>query len=246
MPPTTIREMIESERPRSRGERALKWLYFLAPLLATAAILAVTCFASGLETARTLVGYGLLSFFALGKFLVLKGITSEMFGPFEFALMVLFMDLAVAFFLTYNLDYAYGIPYFGKRLEGLQEHGRQILEERPWFGKITFLGVVLFVLFPLTGTGAIGGSLFGRLLGLTRLRTLTAIAVGSALGCVAIAALARGIARALPEDVRVSWWLEAVGIALVASVVTLLWLRSRRIERERLADRRCPSGGGEG
>ena len=54
MPPTTIQEMIESERPRTRGERALKWLYFLAPLLVTAAILAITCLASGLETARTL------------------------------------------------------------------------------------------------------------------------------------------------------------------------------------------------
>ncbi|MHC4858943.1 MAG: small multi-drug export protein, partial [Planctomycetota bacterium] len=116
---------------------------------------------------------------------------------------------------------------------------------RPWFAKITFLGVLLFVLFPLTGTGAIGGSLFGRLLGMKRFRTLTAIALGSALGCFAIAALARGIARTLPEEVRDSWWFEAVGIALVVSIVAVLWLRSRQSERERLAGRGLPVGEGE-
>jgi hypothetical protein len=123
-------------------------------------------------------------------------------------------------------------------LEGLQEYGREILSERPWMRKLTYLGVVLFVMFPLTGTGAVGGSLFGRLLGMRRFRILTAIALGSAVGSFAIAALADGLSRALPEEVRTSVWFEIVGIGLVTAMVAFLWLRSRKIERER-AERRA-------
>ncbi len=233
MPPRTIQEIIEAERPRSRAERTLKILHLTLPLLVTAAGLAVLWFVSGFGAVQRLVGYGVVSFFALGKLLILKGITDRVFGPFELAALVLYMDVAAAFFLVFNLDHVYRIRGFGGRLERLQESGREMLAGHPWMGKLTFTGVALFVMFPLTGTGAIGGSLFGRLLGMRKYEILLAIFAGSAAGCFGIALLADRVAAILPEPVRESILFDAIGIGLVVLLVALLWYRSWKIEKER-------------
>jgi uncharacterized membrane protein len=99
-----------------------------------------------------------------------------------------------------------------------------------------FTGVMLFVMFPLTGTGAIGGSLFGRLLGLSRIRTFLSITVGSAIGCFGMAALAEVVANVIPEEVRNSLWFEMTGIALIVFLVLFLMLRSRRNESRTTGD----------
>ena len=242
MTPTSLEDLIEKERPKNRQERAMKSLALLAPVLTSLAVLAVVWLFSGFAMVRALLGYALVSFFLLGKFLILKGIASGGLDPFQLAMLVFYMDLAVSFFFTFNLDYAYRFPYLGRRLEALQEHGREVLEERPWLRKITFLGIVLFVMFPLTGTGAIGGSLFGRLLGLGRGRTWMGIAIGSAVGCFGIAFLAEGIAKLVPEHLRASVWFEVAGLTVVVLLLLFLWLRSRRIERERQVRRAGAEG----
>lgn len=243
MVPNTLEEILERERPRTRGAKAARLVSLLLPFVASAALLGLLDLLYGFAYARAVFGYALLSFFVLGKFLILKGIAAGGFGPFELALLVFWMDLAIAFLLTFNLDYVYRFPYLGKRLEGLQEHGRNVLEERPWLRKVTFLGIVLFVMFPLTGTGAIGGSIFGRLLGLDRIRTFSGVFVGSALGCFGIAALAEGIGGIVPASVRESVWFEAIGLGLLVVLIGFLWLRSRRIEREWRVRRAARDGG---
>ena len=225
----TLQQIVESDRPRTERERMVKRINLLAPIVVTAALLGAVWLVDGFAMVRTIVGYGLVTFFALGKFLILKGITDATFGPFEFAFLVFYMDLAVAYLLTFNLDYVYGMPYFGKRLEGLQDHGRKVVRERAWVRKLTYLGVVLFVMIPATGTGAVGGSLFGRLLGLSRLKTFSGIFVGSALGCFGTAALAKVLAKALPPEVRESVWIEVIGVGFVVILIGILWLRARRI-----------------
>jgi uncharacterized membrane protein len=235
---TTIQEMLERERPRTRRDRTLKLVAFVAPFVSTVLILvAIAIFSdAGVAAARDVAGNAILSFVALGKFLVVRGISPRGFTPWELAIIVFYLDLAVAFFLTFNLDHAYRIPGFGRRLEALQRYGSEVLGERPWLRKLTSLGVVLFVMFPLTGTGAIGGSLFGRLLGLGRLRTYSSIAVGSAIGCFGMAALADFVATLIPEEVRNSLWFEMIGIVLIALLILFLLLRSRKIDATTIGD----------
>jgi hypothetical protein len=47
--------------------------------------------------------------------------------------------------------------------------------------------VVMFVMFPLQGSGGIGATLVGRMIGLSPAKVLVAIAIGSIIGCTTIA-----------------------------------------------------------
>jgi uncharacterized membrane protein len=241
---TTIREWIEQDRPRNRRERVWKLLALLAPLAIAVAVPVFIWMVLGDESVQRFVANAALSSFFFGKFIIVRGIGDGGYTAYEYAVLVIYLDMIVAFFLTYNLDYAYRIPYVGRRLEGLQDYGREVVDERPWVRKVTFLGVILFVMFPLTGTGAIGGSIFGRLLGLTRIRTLTGIFIGSVTGCGLMAMLAEGIATLVPEPVRKSVWFEIIGLSVLVLLVAFLWWRAAKIEKVRKSRGRTPDGSG--
>ena len=55
--------------------------------------------------------------------------------------------------------------------------------------KVTFAGTVAFVMFPLSGTGAIGGALFSQILGMSKVRALLAILCGAVIGSFGLALL---------------------------------------------------------
>ncbi|MEN8149991.1 MAG: small multi-drug export protein [Planctomycetota bacterium] len=229
----SLQDLIEQETPRNPRERAWKTVALVTPLFV--AILVPTSIGVflGVEALQRFVANAFIASFFLGKFVIVKGIAGSGYTPMDYALLVIYLDMLVAAFLTFNLDYAYRIPYVGRRLEALQEYGQEVVAERPWVRKVTFLGVILFVMFPLTGTGAVGGSIFGRLLGLTRFRTLTGIFVGSVIGCAGMALLAEGVAALLPDEVRKSVWFEVIGVAFLVLLVLFLWLRSRKVEKLR-------------
>jgi hypothetical protein len=77
------------------------------------------------------------------------------------------------------------------------------------------MGVVLFVMFPLQGSGGIGATLVGRMMGLSPGKVLVAIAIGSLIGCTVIALGAEVIRELFLVD-------PVLGIAVAAIVVTSL------------------------
>lgn len=82
-----------------------------------------------------------------------------------------------AFFYGFNLDLLERLPKLGPRLRVLRGSTARTLEERPWIRRWAVLGVAFFVLLPLPGSGTLGGSLMGRLIGLTRRATFVAVMV---------------------------------------------------------------------
>ncbi|MHC4960224.1 MAG: small multi-drug export protein [Planctomycetota bacterium] len=173
------------------------------------------------------------SFFVLGKLIILSGaVPDDTFGltAWELAGMVLFMDLLYAYLLAFNLDWAYRVRTVGPWLKHLADYCKYWLHQQPWMRRFAFSGVMAFVMFPLTGTGAPGGSILGRLVGLTPRVTLSAIATGSALGCGLMAAFAAQL-RPFFEEVRHTLWFKASGLLILAIVViVLIWL-GRRVSR---------------
>jgi bacteriorhodopsin len=129
------------------------------------------------------------AFFFFGRFAILGGgvldgtgwekyvlSTSQLFG------MITFNDLMVALFVTFNMGILFKIPYVGPKIAGLTCDGKFIMEQQPWIRKVAWLSTVALVIFPAASTGSVGGSIFGRLLGLDRVRTISAVAIGSIAG----------------------------------------------------------------
>jgi uncharacterized membrane protein len=165
------------------------WLWLatlIGPIVTTISLLAAV-YLYDHDHFRNLLAAALATFFFLGRFVILLGDASQgqsqLFYAWELTAMVFYMDLVVAVLLSFHLSLVFRVPRLGARLRILEADGRFVLSENPWMRRATFLGVVAFVMFPLAATGSVGGSIFGRLLGMSRVQTLVGVATGSAIGC---------------------------------------------------------------
>jgi uncharacterized membrane protein len=146
--------------------------------------------------------------------------------PWHVALLVVYMDLTIGVIAVFNVGLLFRIPGFGAKLAELRAFGDLMLRKNPWMGKATFIGTCAFVMFPLSGTGAIGGSLFGQLLGMSRNRTMFAILVGAFMGSFGMAAIANHI----PRDLADSIWFKLGGLAFILIAVGFLTNLYKRMD----------------
>jgi uncharacterized membrane protein len=131
------------------------------------------------------------------------------------ALSIALMDVLSGIFLALNFDIALKIPGVGGWIRKFVAGGEEFFRKRPWMERFYFMGVVLFVMFPLQGSGGIGATLVGRMMGLSPGKVLVAIAIGSLIGCTVIALGAEVIRELFLVD-------PVLGIAVAAIVVTSL------------------------
>ena len=172
-----------------------------------------------------LKGLAVATFVSLGKFVVLLPVWGEGMGfsPFFLAGMVTLMDIVTAMVVVANIEVLYRLRWIGAKLLRLETSGRHMLKQRPWIRRLAVFGVVLFVMFPLTGTGAVGGTIFGRLIGLRFPRILFGIALGAVLGSFGLALGADALGEALGEA-RETLWFRLLGLGVVAFFIgTLVW-----------------------
>ena len=222
------------------GHRQLGFIWFftlLAPVALTAGLLFLLYLQHGWPYVKTLLLTAVAVFFFFGRFVILGGTSgagvddamqevvqeaARFFSPAELALLVFYMDVMVACLLAFHIGFLYRLPSLGDKLRELQEDGKFILASNPWMKSATFAGIVAFCVFPLAATGSVGGSIFGRLLGMSRLGTFLGVVTGSALGCSLMFFGAAIINRYLDRD---NPWLTIGGIVFV--VLMILWLNQR-------------------
>ena len=87
-----------------------------------------------------------------------------------------------ALFVAFHMGVVFRIPFVGPKIASMVSDGQFILRKQPWIRRAAFIGLVVFVVFPTSTTGSVGGSIFGRILGMKRWRVVTAILCGSLLG----------------------------------------------------------------
>ena len=154
----------------------------------------------------------------MGKFIVLGGsVPGELFSPWELALLITYMDTLTGVLFVYNVDLFFRLPFLGYRLRRIRIRARRVLQVNPWLRQRSYLGVVLFVMFPLTGTGAVGAAFLGKFMGLNRFGHLAAISLGGAMGGFSMAALAALLGREKANELlHQPWILGGMILALLA------------------------------
>lgn len=214
----------ESERPELRGSPAA----LLFPIALTVALVTAAFLWWGQDAALEIVLVSVAAVTVAGKFIVARGLASGGFfdSPWKLVPVIVYFDCLVALIAVFNVGILYRIPKVGARLAELRRTGARILDRNPWMRKMTFLGIIAFVMFPLSGTGAIGGAFFGQLLGMSRLRTFIGIAIGSILGGVAMAALAEAMGESFAR-LQENPILLIGGALVIAALVWWLLRRSR-------------------
>ncbi len=133
------------------------------------------------------------------------------------AFSVALMDILAAIFMALNFDIALKIPGVGGWIRKFIANGEHFFARRPWLERFYFAGVVMFVMFPLQGSGGIGGTLVGRMMGLSPGKVIVAIAVGALAGSTIIALGVEVIREIFLEN-------ALLGSAIAVSVVAVLGL----------------------
>ena len=199
------------------------WVALVGPILLTLVILGAIYFLDeqGPKKAASYVGAALSAFFVFGRFIILLGSGDPSAGGPAFLkhlagtdlfVMLTFLDTMIAMFVAFHMGILFRIPFLGPKLKSMISDGRFILRNQPWIRRAAFFGLVSFVVFPTSTTGSIGGSIFGRLLGMTRWRVVLAILTGSILGNGVMLIIGKQIQKYIPGD---SWALKIGGVLLM-------------------------------
>lgn len=204
---------------------------FLVTLLAVAGLY---LYAGG-EFTRKLLVSTLLSLYLLGRFVILNGSEGRLMdvggdlSSEHLFLLVTWLDVMTALVLAFHIGFLFRLPFVGSRIAALVTDGHFILDAHPWIRRATFLGLISFVMFPLTATGAVGGSIFGRLLGMSRRDTFVGIVVGSLLGNGIMYVFSESLARWLDKDHPV---IKYGGFVLIALIAVILERRYRQLREQ--------------
>lgn len=211
------------------------WLTLVGPFVLSFGIVVGVGLLAGWQWATRLVGTAAATFFFFGRFVILGGEAQNpymrFFSPEQLLLLVTYMDLMTASLLVCHSGFLFRIPFLGPRMLALVEDGQYILRVHPWMKRLTFVGLVAFVMLPLAATGSVGGAIFGRLLGMSRTSVFTGVMLGSILGNGLMYLGANLINRYLDRN---NPWLTVGGVAIVGLVIFWLNYRYQRMKRQAL------------
>lgn len=226
----------EFESSFRQNHTVLWWSTLLGPVVITAVLLFVLGVTVGWHYPQKLISHAILTAAFLGRFVILVGMEGEVEGQFDISLhpaelfgLVTYMDFTSAIFVAFHMGFVFRLPIIGDKISMLVWDGKTLLNAHPWIKRMAFAGLVLFVIFPTSTTGSIGGSIFGRLLGMSRWLTVGGVLLGSVLGNGLMFVFANQINQYIdPQDT----WIKIVGIVILVSLVVLLELRYQRTKKK--------------
>ena len=207
----------------------------IAPVVVSAAALLFIGLVYDWSFAGRFVTHAVLTFFVFGRFIILSGGEDAyrvLMSPAELFGLVTYLDFMTALFVTFHMGILFRLPWLGPKIATLVWDGKFVMDSQPWIKRFAFAGLVAFVMFPSSTTGSIGGSIFGRLLGLSRFATVGGVLVGSILGNAVMFVLSSQLNQYLNKD---NIWLKVVGALLIVVLCIAVEWRYRQVKKKILA-----------
>ena len=146
------------------------------------------------------------------------------------ALSIALLDVAASMFMVWNFDLALKIPLLGGWINRFVEGGGNIISRHRWLEGLYFFGLAGFVMFPLQGSGGVGGSILGRILGLKKIEVLAAVTLGSFIGSFAIAIGVEYVMRILEKSLLIGMMVILVAITVLGSYLITRYNRRRNMK----------------
>lgn len=215
--PPTAEDPADTCPAELRATSRERWIV-LGGCFALIAVALVLGFTQAPRDTRLLLGLMAASFFGLGKFLPLVAIEEPTFGFYQLGLVIWAMDTFTVLLLVYLVQALYRWGSAARVLRRIQSKAAVVIEAFPRFRRYAFIGLVLFVQFPVSGTGAIGGTFVGVLLHLHRGRIIAAVCLGGLIGGMGMAFLSERFGRAI-EAFKDNPWVIALLIALLLAAI---------------------------
>ena len=236
--------LLDFEKEYRHDHRFAWWLALLGPVVVTAIVLGAIYLVQGPKVAISYVAAAASAFLLFGRFIILigaqgiEGVQGADFegGPKGFLkyldarslfMMLTYLDVMVAVFVAFHMGIIFRLPVIGPKIADMVTDGQFILRKQPWIRRAAFGGLVCFVIFPTSTTGSIGGSIFGRLLGMHRFRVVLAILTGSFLGNGLMLLFSKQLAKSGLGD---NWLLRIGGVLAMLFALFLFERKFRRLK----------------
>lgn len=178
-----------------------------------------------------IVGGGMLFYLIppAGKESVIPAMIALGIEPVFAALNIAIVDIVVGLFLALNFEVFIAligrIPVVGKAIYLLERRGRVVLKRNPWMEEITFIGLILFVIVPFQGSGALMASIIGNIIGVDSKRVLLAVEIGAISGTLLVAFISSAVIEVIRRSVVLG--LGLTGVIILIGVILYVWRRSR-------------------
>lgn len=167
-----------------------------------------------------------------GKFAIFGGLSnSSPLDPWGVAILGTIVDTFLAVTLALGLTPFQRLPGIGDWLRTAHGRAADVLRDYPRLKRMAFWGAAIFVALPLPGSGWMGGTFAGQLVGLSRLTGVAAIAVGTAMVSVVFATLAKIVGEEA-ESMLKSPWTYVGGVLVLGLLVWILWRKFRVLLRQ--------------
>lgn len=219
------------------------WLgTLIGPWILTAILFGVLYVTSDHAYWWKLVNAAFWSFVLLGRFTIVASSSLRLPATHLFW-MVTYQDVMVALFFAFHVGYMYRLPWVGPKIAELSVDSEFILAHQPWMKRLTFLGLLAFIAFPLAATGSVGGAIFGRLLGLSRWGIFWGSALGAVIGNAGMLFLHKSIEQMFPnlqDDPIMKWG----GIPILLLIILLLERRYRAMKKAYLTQKQAAAASG--
>lgn len=161
----------------------------------------------------------------MGKEVIIPKTLAETHHPpaLVVALTTSVVDMILSLFLIWNYDWVKRLPVLGPKLEETEERGRERIEKTNWFSRVSFVATSMFVMVPFSGAGGVGGTVFGRLMGVKPYKVLLAVFIGSTIEALAFALLADSLMVYL-EGSSFFVWFSNINILQIFAAFVMLGL----------------------
>ncbi len=151
------------------------------------------------------------------------------------------LDVITALFMIMNFALMLRVPRLGPWIEKTTTTSSQFMAEHSWINRWRIPGLAFFVMLPLQGTGGVGATVVGLMIGLTPGEILLAVGIGAAVESLAFA-LGWGLVRELVLANLVLGFV--VAFFLIIGTILLVILIRRRFSRGKGKDEKETLVGG--
>ncbi|MBS3780980.1 MAG: small multi-drug export protein [Candidatus Thermoplasmatota archaeon] len=142
---------------------------------------------------------------------------------------VAYVDVVTSYFLLYNFYIAKKIPLLGKWIDKSQKIGARKMRKNEWIKRLAFYGVAAFVVVPFQGSGGVGASILGRVIGMNKYYAWISIITGAFIGSFLIGIVAYytggAIIRVFGANILI--WVVGVFLVIVAFIFLYNFLKPR-------------------
>ena len=142
------------------------------------------------------------------------------------AITVTLLDVITSLFMIMNFVLMLRVPRLGPWIEKTTLTGREFMEEHPWMARWRIPGVAFFVMLPLQGTGGVGATVVGLMVGLSPGEILLAVGIGAAFESLIFALGSELIWRVLMAHFIAG---TAVVSGLILSVILIFFYFNRHL-----------------